>query len=205
MDVKKAKRDYYKQASTAKQRGIVWSLTYQQWLAWWQAKLGPDWQAKRGRGKGLYCMARKGDVGPYALGNIKCMTFSANVSEMRTNGTSSAGEKHWNTKLTEKQAIAVRRAKGTLDQLAKRFEVHKDTIRYIKDGSLWSHLDTPIVDFDGKRGKKAKLTEEQVIEIYLSNEKFRDLGIKYGVAESNIGAIKRGRSWAKVTSKLTPS
>lgn len=58
---------YTTQRYAANRRGIAWHLTFEQWLWVWKDSglLG-----RRGRGKGRYCMARHGDIGPYSIGNV---------------------------------------------------------------------------------------------------------------------------------------
>lgn len=58
---------YCHQRQAAKKRGIAWDLTFPQWARIW-AESG-RW-AQRGPGIGGYCMARRGDSGPYNVGNV---------------------------------------------------------------------------------------------------------------------------------------
>jgi hypothetical protein len=58
---------YLSQRQSAFKRGIGWEITFPQWLSVWQQSGKFD---DRGVGKGRYCMARKGDVGPYKVGNV---------------------------------------------------------------------------------------------------------------------------------------
>lgn len=51
----------------ARLRAVGWELTFDEWRGIW-ADSGVA--ALRGRGKGKYCMARHGDRGPYATGNV---------------------------------------------------------------------------------------------------------------------------------------
>jgi hypothetical protein len=69
---------YYDQKKAAGKRGIGWNLTFPQWMAAWNSsgKFG-----QRGKGKDDYCMGRKGDVGPYAEGNVYICTVSQNVKD----------------------------------------------------------------------------------------------------------------------------
>lgn len=68
------KRTAYKnQQLNAKQRGIEWQLTFEEWRDWW----GSDWN-QRGCTKGCLVMARYGDTGPYALDNIYKTTCEEN-------------------------------------------------------------------------------------------------------------------------------
>ena len=58
---------YLLQRQAAKKRGIDWMLSFEQWLSVWMAS--GKWD-DRGCGVGKYCMSRRGDVGPYAIGNV---------------------------------------------------------------------------------------------------------------------------------------
>jgi hypothetical protein len=76
--VTKLYRAFYSQRCTARLRGIEFLLTFEEWLKIWiDSGHLPD----RGRGLGKYCMARYGDVGPYAVGNLKVILHGENVSE----------------------------------------------------------------------------------------------------------------------------
>jgi hypothetical protein len=73
-------RDQYMQhRRDAKARGIGFLLSFEDWLAIWVASGKLD---LRGTKKGQYCMARYGDVGPYALGNVRVILHSQNVKEI---------------------------------------------------------------------------------------------------------------------------
>jgi hypothetical protein len=62
----------------AKLRDIPFLLTFEEWCNIWydSGKF-----AQRGHCKGQYVMARFGDIGPYAVGNVRIITCSDNVSE----------------------------------------------------------------------------------------------------------------------------
>ncbi|MBS0427139.1 MAG: hypothetical protein JSR41_07610 [Proteobacteria bacterium] len=70
------------QKNAAARRGIEWHLTFEQWLAIWQASGKLD---QRGIGKDRFVMARHGDVGPYALGNVEIITHSQDAKDSRAN------------------------------------------------------------------------------------------------------------------------
>jgi hypothetical protein len=74
----KARRAYIAQKRNAGVRKIGWEFNLWQWWCIW--KESGHWQ-DRGRGFGLYVMCRKGDVGPYAPGNVFIGTFEQNVSD----------------------------------------------------------------------------------------------------------------------------
>jgi hypothetical protein len=57
-------------------RDVPWMLTFD---SWWFI-VAPYWHL-RGTGADQYCMARHGDVGPYALGNVSMITNADNRRE----------------------------------------------------------------------------------------------------------------------------
>jgi NUMOD3 motif len=66
------------QRAKAKQRGISFELDYEGWLLIWikSGKL-----SQRGKKRGQYVMARFGDKGPYAAGNVKIIKVVKNLRE----------------------------------------------------------------------------------------------------------------------------
>lgn len=64
--------------SNARRRGISWDLTYVQWCSIW-TKSG-HW-SERGCKRGQYVMARFGDVGSYAVNNVKICLCSENLRD----------------------------------------------------------------------------------------------------------------------------
>lgn len=60
----------------ARGRGVDFLLTFDKWLAIWEESGHIN-----ERGNGKYVMARYGDVGPYAVGNVRIITCGENVSE----------------------------------------------------------------------------------------------------------------------------
>ena len=67
---------YCQHKASARQRGIEFDLTFDEWWAIWQ----PHY-AQRGRGSGHLQMCRTGDVGPYAVGNVRIDTMKSNMRE----------------------------------------------------------------------------------------------------------------------------
>lgn len=62
----------------AKERGIVFLLAFEEWLQIWTDS---GHLAERGPKKYQHCMARFGDKGPYAVGNVKICTNEENQRE----------------------------------------------------------------------------------------------------------------------------
>lgn len=69
------KEKYRRQRYHAQRRGVVFSLTFEEWVTWWGSDID-----NRGRGLGKFQMCRYGDTGAYILGNIYKGTHSENSS-----------------------------------------------------------------------------------------------------------------------------
>lgn len=75
---RKARRAYLAHRACSRWRGIEFFLTFEQWWKiWW----GSGHWDERGKFAYQYVMARFGDKGPYAVGNVKIITVSENVRE----------------------------------------------------------------------------------------------------------------------------
>lgn len=68
------------QRARAQKRGIEFLLTFEEWLKIW---MDSGHIHERGKFKHQYCMARNGDCGPYAVGNVSIMTMEKNQSEQK--------------------------------------------------------------------------------------------------------------------------
>ena len=76
----KLRQKFSTQRSDAKRRGIGFRLTFDEWLGIWRAS---GRLAQRGNRRGRYVMARQGDRGAYAVGNVKIIRFEKNAQEYR--------------------------------------------------------------------------------------------------------------------------
>ena len=65
---------FKQQKQRAKQRGIEFNLTFEEWLDFWGEDI-----SKRGKGKGQLQMQRFHDSGAYEIGNIKKGTAKDNA------------------------------------------------------------------------------------------------------------------------------
>lgn len=54
----------------------------------------------------------------------------------------------------------------------------------------------------GENSGRSKLTNKQVIDIYISKEPYKKLIEKYNVSKSTISSIKCGRNWKQLTKEL---
>lgn len=126
---------FQQQRHAAKMRGIAWQLTFEEWWKFWQES--GKW-AVRGRGKGKFCMGRYGDAGPYALGNIKIISGTENLTDRE----SSPGEKNGFAKLTEDEVLAIREAEGKLSrtEIAAHFGISYFNVWDIHKRRSWTHI-----------------------------------------------------------------
>ncbi len=70
------KQSWHFQKARAGKRGIEFLLTFEEWLKIWEDS---GHIHERGRLKHQYCMARNGDCGPYAVGNVSIITMEENT------------------------------------------------------------------------------------------------------------------------------
>ena len=113
------------QRSNALKRGIQWELTFEQWLTAWGDKL-----EKRGTGRNNYVMARYGDAGPYAAGNVYICTALQNSTDRKV----------FPAKLAEQDVPYVRHwlRTGFLQrEVAAAFGVNPSVISRINTGHVW--------------------------------------------------------------------
>lgn len=74
---------FYQQRIQAKQRGIRWELSFDEWWDIWQRS--GKWQ-QRGCRVGQYVMARPSDAGPYSATNVVICTSTENRKQAHLNG-----------------------------------------------------------------------------------------------------------------------
>jgi hypothetical protein len=74
------RKKYHSHKHNAKQRGIAFDLTFEQWMKIW---LESGKFSERGRRKGQYCMCRKLDKGGYSVGNVRIRMVEQNIEEAR--------------------------------------------------------------------------------------------------------------------------
>jgi hypothetical protein len=75
---KRLREAFRDQRKMAERRGIIFSLTYSQWLKIW---LDSGHLAQRGCRRGQYVMSRPGDRGPYSVSNSRVVRVESNQQE----------------------------------------------------------------------------------------------------------------------------
>lgn len=74
IDMQLVRKHYAEQKRGAKQRGIEFKLTFEEWWEIWK----PHW-ANRGRNVGNFVMCRTMDSGAYEVGNVRIDTVKGNA------------------------------------------------------------------------------------------------------------------------------
>jgi len=77
MDKRTPRRKFSDARIDARRRGVAWQLTFEQWMQIW---LDSGHWHERGTRRGCYCMARHGDIGPYAIGNVSIQLSIENTT-----------------------------------------------------------------------------------------------------------------------------
>jgi len=90
--------------------------------------------------------------------------------------------------------------------LAKKYKVHEETIRNVRNGKSWKHIktkvDPPNTNLPKNRGEahfSAKLTNNQAYEIkYNEKSSQKSLSIKYNVSITTIQKIQQNKKWKHI-------
>jgi hypothetical protein len=69
---------FSQQRNGARNRGIAWDFTFEEWWAVWEAS--GKWE-QRGVRRGCYVMARHGDTGPYSRSNVSIIRHEDNIRQ----------------------------------------------------------------------------------------------------------------------------
>lgn len=77
----RAYKRFAKQRGHAKERGIGWELTFAEWWGIWRES--GRWNERGCASGDAAVMARHGDQGPYAHGNVRIRTLTQNFAESR--------------------------------------------------------------------------------------------------------------------------
>jgi hypothetical protein len=140
-------------------------------------------------------------------------TWSDLTSGIRRSDYRQRGNDHWRVRrgiaqtrssvmLTEQEAIEIASSLEPANALATKYHVSRDTIQDIRSGRTWSHATADVRHPDyrprGQNTNLAKLTEQQVLQIYDSKTPRQEIAKAFSITPSNVNAIRRGQSWRSV-------
>ena len=140
------RQNYASQKCTSKKRDIEFKFTFDEWIEWWKNALGPEWRTMRGRERGQYVMARKGDDGPYSPENVECKLHEQNDLEGAINGR---------RKLTHENVLEIFHSTKPYLKIAKEFEISEQMVFRIKRKKSWESVLL-------NESKKSKLVAERI-------------------------------------------
>jgi hypothetical protein len=150
----KHEKAYREQRNQAATRQIPFLLTRYEWFQIWE---NSGFLELRGHRKGQYCMARFGDVGPYAVGNVKIISVEENHREAMLGkkftdqhkqkiGKANKGERNGCAKLTEQNVLYIRKVyipkhpKFGQCALARELGVSQARVWDVLQGLSWKHV-----------------------------------------------------------------
>ena len=145
------------------------------------------------------------------MNNLEWVTEKENAIHAINTGLTPIGENSAVSKLTEKEVEEIciellkPREYGTINNLARKYNVSESVIRNIANGSNWRSVSSKFNLNYSQKGVESILTENQVIEICkeLSRNKYRgqytDLAKKYNASPSTIKQIAYRQSWKHIS------
>lgn len=134
------------------------------------------------------------------MDNLEWCTASENELHAYSIGLMSAvGERNGKSKLTEKQILEIRAAKGTHSEIASIYGINAATVTEIRRGNLWAHVGGEIRIL---RTMSKRLTSEVVMQIYNNPKKPAQISKEIGISIGIISGIKRGDKYFSITGKI---
>ena len=102
------KRRYQQHKGSAKERGVEFHLSFEEWWGLWE----PFWE-RRGQKAQDMCMCRKADKGAYEIGNVRIATNKENQQERALEyRTANAQRRYRPKRITSYGAASVEWARG---------------------------------------------------------------------------------------------
>lgn len=158
--------------------------------------------------KGVICHScdNRGCCNPY---HLFLGSQSDNIKDAANKGRMVRGEKHARSTLTENDIREIRRLgiedKLTKTEIAKKFDVSRNTITDVILKKTWKHVDpdweSPERKIRGQTHQNAKLSEYQVRKIRKLSEQGesqRSLSKIFGVSRGTIDSLLAGKTWTHV-------
>lgn len=120
---------YKAQRQQAKERGVEWKFTFEDWCELWQDS--GHWAE---RGPTGFVMCRYGDIGPYSIDNVYIAHHLQNKKDQQLNGKGTTPPR--NDKLTPEQRFEIYNTPREIKhkELSQKFGVHEAHISRIRRG-----------------------------------------------------------------------
>jgi len=142
--------------------------------------------------------------------HLKLGTKAENNLDRALKGRSAQGESHGNVHLTRREVLQIREMHFSglsISKIANGFGVGRNTIHNIVTGRTWASVGGPTVkrrsreELKGEGNPSAKLTKNAVVQIrekYSAGATAWELAGKFGVTETTIYDIVKGRTWRHI-------
>jgi hypothetical protein len=143
---KKARAAFIDQRSRAIRRGVGFSMSWEEWTAWWAAK--GRW-ALRGKSGDKLCMCRKGDAGSYRFDNIYCASSRQNVSDFRGPRRSEACRRAFQARTPEGKNAGARKVNASRSPEEMRDILRKARAVQLPRFGAENSMARAVVDPDG--------------------------------------------------------
>lgn len=111
-------------------------------------------------------------------------------ARQRPNGT-----RNGRSKMSEDQVMYIFNSKDTIYKLSSELGLNHTAVADIRSGKRWGYL----TGKEYKRKGYTMLTDQDIMNIFNSEEEQITLAAKYKVSQSRISAIKTGRSYSHLT------
>jgi hypothetical protein len=132
------KKAYTDQKNLAKGRGIPFLLSFDEWQKIWNDS---GHFSERGKKNGQYCMARFGDKGPYAVGNVEITLVEENNRDaVQSKRVNSPSVKVTPEIVREIRKLYVKNSRGGTLVLARKYGIHVNTVRDIVNRVIWKDI-----------------------------------------------------------------
>lgn len=133
---------------------------------------------------------------------LEWTTQSGNIIHAFESGLSKIGEDHGKSKLTNVQAVEIAKSKEKLRVLSQKFKVSINNVKQIRYGKTWGKI-TKVNYHKPQNRSRAHLSNNDIIDIFESNEKPQVLANKFGITNQTIWFIKTGKNYTLLTNLLT--
>lgn len=129
---------FHNHKGRATQAGIAFHFSFDEWVSWWEGRLGPDWLSKRGCKRGQFVMARHRDAGAYEPSNVRCTTSDTNNSEAHRTKKRFYHHRMTAAQVAEARALYVPFSKENgMRALARKYGVAHGAMQKVIHGKSW--------------------------------------------------------------------
>jgi len=145
------------------------------------------------RPKGLFVLHEDDDRTDARAHKLRYGTYVENSADAHKNGRQFRGSKHFSSKLTEEQVIAIRADPRSQRVIAKEYGVSKPSIANIKKGITYYDIPPTTTVHIKKRKvipKLRKLRDDQIGPIKADPRPYSHIAEEYGVTHETIRCVK---------------